>query len=267
MTLLLQISDTHFGTEQPRVVEALVRLVDEVRPTVVVLSGDVTQRATRTQFDVAKNFVARLATSAVLTIPGNHDIPLFNVFGRLFDPYGGFKRAFGTELEPEWQSSEVMIICVNTTRPHRHQDGEVSVEQILRVSRRLESATQQQLRVVVTHQPVHVLRGSEIHNRLHGHHAAVRSWADAGADIVMGGHIHLPYIAPLHGQYQDLSRRCWVVQAGTAVSNRVRAHHPNSVNLLKRIDANTCLAERWDYDAALDRFHSVTVAHLNLQRN
>ncbi|MFC4307476.1 metallophosphoesterase family protein [Steroidobacter flavus] len=263
---LLQISDPHFGTEQPAVVEALLRLADEIRPAVLVVSGDITQRARRAQFEAARVFVSRLAPPAVVAIPGNHDIPLFNVIARMFHPYAGFERAFGTHLEPEWQSEDFMVIAVNTTRPSRHKDGEVSSEQILRVSKRLATATPRQIRIVVTHQPVHVLRGSEIHNRLHGHAEAIPAWSNAGADVIMGGHIHLPYIAPLHEHYTELHRRCWVVQAGTAVSTRVRARHPNSVNLIKRDDAHSCLAERWDYSAERNKFHCVKVERLNLDR-
>jgi 3',5'-cyclic AMP phosphodiesterase CpdA len=266
MAALLQISDTHFGTEQPAVVAALLRLANELQPAVVIFSGDVTQRARRAEFAAAGDFVKRVATPKLVAVPGNHDIPLFNVIARLFYPYAGFERTFGTNLEPEWQDSDAMVICVNTTRASRHKDGEVSNEQILRVSQRLATATAQQLRIVVTHQPVHVLRGSEIHNRLHGHYEAIKAWSDAGADIIMGGHIHLPYIAPLHEDYTELRRRCWVVQAGTAVSSRVRARHPNSVNVIARADATTVLAERWDYSVELDKFHCVKSQPLNLDR-
>lgn len=266
MTVLLQISDPHFGTEQPSVVEALLRFAAEARPAVVVVSGDITQRARRSQFEAARQFVSRLSPPAVVAIPGNHDVPLFNVFARLLCPYSGFQRAFGTQLESEWLSNEFMVIGVNTTRAYRHKDGEVSTEQIERVSQRLRIANAEQLRIVVTHQPVHVLRGSEIHNRLHNHEAAIEAWSSAGADVIMGGHIHLPYIAPLHEHYSYLRRRCWVVQAGTAVSSRVRASHPNSVNLIKREDSRTAVAERWDYSVERDNFHCVKAERFDLDR-
>lgn len=266
MTALLQISDPHFGTEQPAVVDALLRLAHEIRPAAVILSGDVTQRARRAQFEAAREFVSRLAPPALVAIPGNHDVPLFNAIARLFHPYSGFERVFGTDLEPQWQSDDFLIIGVNTTRPSRHKDGEVSAEQIQRVSKRLATASARQIRIVVTHQPVHVLRGSEVHNQLHGHAEAILAWSRAGADIIMGGHIHLPYIAPLHEHYTALRRRCWVVQAGTAVSTRVRRRHPNSVNLIKREDEQLCLAERWDYNVDSNKFQCVKVERLNLDR-
>lgn len=266
MTVLLQLSDTHFGTEQPPVVAALLRFADELRPDVVVLSGDITQRARRAQFEAAREVVTKIPTRKVVAIPGNHDIPLFNVLARMFYPYAGFERAFGADLEPEWESSDLLIVCVNTTRPSRHKDGEVSPEQIVRVSRRLAMATEDQLRIVVTHQPVHVLRESEIHNRLHGYRQAVNAWSTAGADIIMGGHIHLPYIAALHELFDSLHRRCWVVQAGTAVSSRIRSRHPNSVNVIRRANGNLACVERWDFSVERDAFHCVKTEELNLDR-
>jgi 3',5'-cyclic AMP phosphodiesterase CpdA len=266
MTVLLQISDTHFGTEREHVAAALLKLAHQLKPAALIFSGDVTQRARRSQFAAAREFVTRIAAPVVIAIPGNHDIPLFNVFARVFYPYAGFEREFGTQLDPEWRSDEFLVTAVNTTRRYRHKDGEVSAEQIDSVARRLRDATDQQLRVVVTHQPVHVLRGSEVHNRLHGYAEAITTWAQAGADIIMGGHIHLPYIAPLHEHYPQLARRCWVVQAGTAVSSRVRKKHPNSVNVIRRSQTLECIAERWDYHADDNAFTCVKTEHLHLQR-
>jgi 3',5'-cyclic AMP phosphodiesterase CpdA len=266
MSVLLQISDPHFGTERPAVVDALLQLAQQQRPAIIVVSGDVTQRARHAQFAAAKEFVSRLPATAVVAVPGNHDIPLFNVFARSLFPYRGFQWVFGEQLEPEWESPEFRVVCVNTTRPTRHKDGEVSVEQIERVSRSLRAATPEQVRVVVTHQPVYVLKGSEVHNRLHGYARAISAWSAAGADIIMGGHIHLPYIAPLHEHSEAAARRCWVVQAGTAVSCRVRKRQANSVNIIRRTEQFGCIVERWDYSASDDQFLCTTNEELYLER-
>lgn len=268
MSVLIQISDPHFGTEQPAVVAALLALVRRVHPAAAVLSGDITQRARRAQFAAARSFVDQLAVERWLAIPGNHDIPLFNLPARIFAPYAGFQRAFGSALEPELECDGFAVICVNTTRPSRHKDGEISREQVERVARRLSTVSPDRLTIVVTHQPVHVLRGSEVHNRVHGYQAAVTRWAAAGADIIMGGHIHLPYIAALHEHFPELPRRCWIVQAGTAVSRRIRARHPNSVNLLHHEPGSSrCCIERWDYAAATGSFEHVETHQLELDRN
>lgn len=248
MTLLLHVSDTHFGTEQPDVVEALLALAREQRPDLVVLSGDITQRARKSQFAAAQRFVRALG-APVLAVPGNHDIALFNLFARFLRPYAAYAHAFGSDLAPVFETDDVLVLGVNTTRRWRHKNGEVSAQQVADVSRRLQQAGEQQLRVVVVHQPVAVPHAEEAHNLLRGHHAALKAWALAGADLVLGGHIHLPYVMAVPG----LGRELWAVQAGTAVSSRTRKGGPNSVNLLRwgaGAPAGDCVVERWDYGSA-----------------
>jgi 3',5'-cyclic AMP phosphodiesterase CpdA len=270
MSVLLQISDPHFGTEQAPVVLALEQLVHAQRPDLVVLSGDITQRATRAQFRAARAFVDRLGVPGVLVIPGNHDIPLFALGTRLLNPYGRYREAFGTDLEPVFESADCLVIAVNTTRWWRHEDGELSAAQIERVAGRLAGAEAQQLRVVIVHQPLTVTLPEDAKNRLHGREAAVSRWAAAGADLVLGGHIHLPFVAPLHEAFAGCVRALWAVQAGTAVSSRVRRGVPNSVNLIRCTDrlSRHCVVERWDcaaHAASFDIAATHTLALADVQ--
>lgn len=272
MSVLLQISDTHFGTEQADVLRALTRLVSEQAPDLVVLSGDITQRARRSQFAAARAFVDSLAPTPLVAIPGNHDIPLFNLGLRLLAPYANYQRAFGDELEPVFEAPDLLVVTINTTRPYKHADGEVSPAQIQRVAARLEASPAAQLRVVVTHQPICALLPEDECNVLHGSAAAVRRWAEAGADLILGGHIHLPYVCPLHERHDSLSRRLWAVQAGTAVSSRVRHGAGNSVNLIRYGDergggALSCAVERWDYQQRTRHFMPVKVVAMDLDRD
>jgi len=266
MGTLLQISDPHFGTDQQPVVDALLRLAAELEPELAVISGDVTQRARRAQFEAARRF-ANALPCAYVVVPGNHDIPLYNIFARIFSPYGGYIRAFGEDIEPEQETDAFVVVCTNTTRPRRHKDGEISDAQIARVCERLERAQAGKLRVVVTHQPVLAIQAEDRKNLLHHHEAAVRAWSRAGGDIVMGGHIHLPYIRSVRDQFSDLPRQMWAVQAGTAVSWRIRGNVPNSVNALRyEPGASTCSAERWDFDAAKNDFQCVRAEELAVER-
>ena len=249
MSLLLHLSDPHFGTERPQVVAALLRLAQQVRPDVLLLSGDITQRATAAQFAAAQAFVRQLALPQCLVIPGNHDIPLWNVALRCLRPYSRYSAAFGDELEPSLQTDEMLLLALNTTRWWRHIDGQLSEAQIERVAQRLAAAKPEQRRLVIVHQPLAVTLPSDAKNRLHGHAAALQRWGEAGVDLVLGGHIHLPFVKPL--PYGG-----WAVQAGTALSNRVRHEADNSVNLI-RIDAALDMraeVERWDYDSEQEAF-------------
>jgi 3',5'-cyclic AMP phosphodiesterase CpdA len=261
MTTLLQISDPHFGTEREPVVRALIALANELAPDIAVLSGDITQRARRAQFSAARRFVDQLPRVPVVAIPGNHDIPLFNLMARVVSPYGNYTRAFGSDLEPVCETADLLVIGVNTTRPRRHKDGELSAEQIERVAERLKRATVSQVRVIVVHQPVLAARASDERNLLHGHRQAVPAWAVAGADVIMGGHIHLPYVRSLRTTFAELPREVYAVQAGTAVSRRIREGLPNSVNVLRcdgRPSPRECTVERWDFSAGSGRFEMHT---------
>jgi 3',5'-cyclic AMP phosphodiesterase CpdA len=259
MTPLLHLSDTHFGTAQPRVVCALKRLVQAQKPGLAVLSGDITQRATRTQFAEARDFIGGLGVPQWVLIPGNHDIPLFDLRARLWTPYGRYREAFGHDLAPEADTADWRVLSNNTTRWYRHKHGEISRRQIVETGRQLQlaaDANPAQIRIVVVHQPVAVQHVEDETDVLRGSGPALRQWSAAGADIVLAGHIHLPFAVPLH-QRQPLARPLWAVQAGTAVSLRVRPGAPNSVNLLRascRDGERQCRLERWDFIAAAGEF-------------
>jgi 3',5'-cyclic AMP phosphodiesterase CpdA len=270
MTVLLHFSDPHFGTEEPPVVAALQALVRDQRPDAAVLSGDITQRARSAQFAAARKFCDSLRIERWLTLPGNHDLPLFNLASRLVSPYGAYKACFGENLDPELEFADVLVVGVNTTRPERHKDGEVSRRQIERVVQRLQGAPPGQLRVVVTHQPACVMRAEDEKDRLHGGEAAVQAWARAGADLVLGGHIHLPYLIDLGARAEAATPRAlYCLQAGTALSRRVRHGTPNSVNVIRwqppadGAERKVCV-ERWDYDLADDRFELTKPYELKL---
>lgn len=267
MTTLLHISDTHFGTEQPPVVEALAALAAALAPQLLVISGDITQRARAAQFAGARRFIDRLGLPFV-SIPGNHDLTVLNPLTRLLAPYTGYRGTFGDELEPVHESDGLLVQCVKTTRWWRHIEGEVNTAQVQRVATRLRSARPEQLRVVVVHQPLHVQGEAEAKHLLRGREAALSAWAEAGADVVLGGHIHLPYVAELTPP-SATGARIVVAQAGTALSSRLRRDAPNSVNVIRHesSDAARFSVERWDFSGERGEFQRVDAQTFVLQRH
>jgi 3',5'-cyclic AMP phosphodiesterase CpdA len=252
MTRILQISDTHFGTEQPEVLAALEAHVREHPAELLILSGDITQRARCSQFAAAQDYVQRLQAAGIdhrLVIPGNHDIPLYNLGKRFLAPYRNYRQHFGNDLEPSYEDDHVLVIGLNTTDPRRHKDGLISHRQVEMVCRRLQRCAPDKLRMVVAHQPFGAMQLSDLSNLQHGAAAALARWAEAGLDLVMGGHIHLPYVLPLSRQYPSLQREIWTVQAGTTLSSRLRGTSPNSFNRLSYQPDSDKRAEvqRWDY--------------------
>lgn len=262
MTLLLQLSDPHFGTERPAVAAALQALVQAQRPDVLLLSGDITQRATTAQFAAARRYVDALGVPRCVAIPGNHDIPLFDLPSRLLRPYARYARAFGADLEPSLETPDVLLQSLNTTRRWRHVDGELGSAQIEHAAQRAERAPPECWRLIAVHQPIAVPTPADAGDLLHGRQVALQRWAAAGVDMVLGGHIHLPYVLQCSGQ--SPMRPLWVVHAGTACSRRVRPGVGNSVNLI-RLHAGAAgqprrgQVERWDHDPAVQRFQCVVV--------
>ncbi len=253
--LLMQVSDPHFGTEQAPVLEALVRLAAEQRPDVALLTGDITQRARSDQFEAAARFVARLAAPHTLVLPGNHDLPLFDLPMRLLAPYAGFRAAFGHELEPRLQAPGLWIAGLRSTRRWRHRDGELSPAQVQESAAFLAQAPPGTLRVVATHHPLAAANVREERHVLKGAAQAIAAWQRAGVHLVMGGHIHLPYFLPLRAPGAPAAvPPLWVAQAGTALSWRLRPGTRHSVNLLRRAAGATWRLERWDHDSARGAF-------------
>jgi len=271
MNTLLQVSDTHFGCHDPQVVQALSMLVDRSDPTHIVFTGDLTQRAQADEFQDARQFIDRLGRQRTTVLAGNHDIPLFHLFDRLLRPHARQKQAIGPGLEPGVDDRSLCLIGVNSVSRWRHKNGVLSQGRIDEVALQLASAPVEALRVVALHHPVCVQREKDRHDLVRGHEQAIDSWVGAGADIIMGGHIHLPYACPLTASSSGAERQGWAVQAGTAVSVRLRTHTSQSVNLLRWADPpGGCRPQvelqRWDYDATARGFVPAAFQDLPLTR-
>jgi 3',5'-cyclic AMP phosphodiesterase CpdA len=248
MTVLLHLSDPHFGTEVPAVLAALKRLVQAERPALVIASGDITQRATAAQFVAARAFFDALGTPR-LVLPGNHDIPLFDWLARCKAPYARWQRAFGAALEPRAVLPQAWIAGLNTTRWWRHKHGQIERKQAEASAAWLHDAPRGVLRIAVTHHPLALQRAEDEPDHLRGGREAAQIWAAAGVHLVLGGHIHLPYFMPVETRWPELPRRLWLAQAGTACSSRVRPEAGHSVNLIRQQHAGTqWRLERWDHD-------------------
>lgn len=247
---LAHISDTHFGTEEAPICAALRNDLRREPPDLLVLTGDITQRARQAQFRAARAFIDGLGPIPSLVLPGNHDLPLFDLLTRFVEPYRYFQRYLGVDLAPAWQGIEVAVVGVNSTRRWRHKHGELPAELVASVAERLAALTQP-FKIVALHHPLAVIDPADRRNRVRGAEAALDAWTAAGADLFVAGHIHLPYCV-LVGQ----RRPAVVLQAGTAVSRRRRGRQPNSYNriLFEVKPGRRMTIERRDYDADAGHF-------------
>ena len=230
------MSDPHFGTEVPEIVRALVDALHALAPSLIVVSGDITQRARRSQFTAARAFLDRLPAVPKLLVPGNHDLPLFNVPVRLFAPRHAYHRAFGP-AETGWSAEGVVVTGIDSTRRFRHTRGDIALD-VLR--RRVSGAVSDALvRLVVAHHPLHTLLKQDSHERLIGAPVIAEELSRLSADLVLSGHVHMPLQADTRASFPGLRRHFVLSGAGTAVSSRTRSGAPNSFNV---IDIDPALA-------------------------
>jgi 3',5'-cyclic AMP phosphodiesterase CpdA len=221
---LVHLSDLHFGAHDPELVEAVETSIDTLKPDLVVVSGDFTQRARTEQFKEACRFLERLreAGHEVLGVPGNHDVPLYDVLRRFLSPLARYRRFIDETLCPFIELPGIAVLGINTARSLTFKDGRVSEEQVEFIRETFARADARAVRVLVTHHPLFALNvGDEVGRAIGRQELALDAIEDAGVDMLLAGHNHH---ASTH-QLSDLVTRAGaalVVQAGTATSTRVR---------------------------------------------
>ena len=226
MARLIHLSDLHFGAHDPRLVEAVAVRVDEEKPDLVVVSGDFTQRARTEQFREACAFLERLREAGhdVLAVPGNHDVPLYDVLRRFLSPLTRYKRFIDDELCPFHEIPGATVLGINTARSLTFKDGRISEEQVEFIRENFERSDRNSVRILVTHHPLFALpvgEGPELGKAIGRQELALDAVADAGVDLLLAGHNHR---ASTHDAADLVTRAgsALVVQAGTATSTRLR---------------------------------------------
>lgn len=230
MRVIVHLSDIHFGRIEPMTVAALTEAIGRSRPHLLAVSGDLTQRARRTEFAQARSFLDALPFQR-LVVPGNHDVPLYNVFTRFFTPLARYTHAITADLAPIYHDEEMIAIGVNTARSWTWGEGRINASQATAVAERLWSAPEALIRIVVTHHPFDLPEGVK-ETRLLGRAAmAMEQLSRAGADLFLAGHLHISHIGHTAERYNIAGHSALVVQAGT-VSTRSRGEQP-SFNVLR----------------------------------
>lgn len=234
MRTIAHVSDLHFGREDPRAVEALVRDVRELAPSLVAVSGDLTQRARRSEFARAREFLARLDPPK-LVVPGNHDVPLFDLVRRFTEPLRRYRMYVEDELEPAWEDEEVLAVGITTARSLTWKEGRISHAQIARLRRRFCEDPSRRLHVVVAHHPLSPPSRSPGERVVGRARAALSALAGCGLDLVLTGHLHRHSTGDVIAH--TVARSVLALHAGSAVSRRLRGGDPNSYHLVSVRDA------------------------------
>lgn len=251
MRRIVHLSDLHFGRVDDALLPALVDTIITACPDLVVVSGDLTQRARRREFAAARDFLGTLPFPQIV-VPGNHDVPLYNVYMRTFHPLRRFRHFFGDQTAPFHVDDELAVVGINTARSLTFKDGRINGEQVEEVCGRLQPLGDEVTRVVVTHHPFH---GTDARpgDGLVGRAAmAVAGFARCNIDLVLSGHLHAGQSTLSGERYEHADYSALLVQAGTATSVRRRGE-PNSFNMIS-IERPHMTVERLMWDGARRQF-------------
>jgi 3',5'-cyclic AMP phosphodiesterase CpdA len=239
MRRIAHLSDLHFGAHDPAIVEALVETLAALAPDVVVVSGDLTQRARREQFRAADVFLRRIEAGGrpIVVVPGNHDIPLYDVARRFLSPLRRWRRHVAAGRRECYFDAELAIVGLNTARSLTFKDGRLSLAQINGLGQSFARAAPGALRLLVTHHPLVPLK-RQAHERPKSEvgraSLALTATRAARVQLLLAGHVHHAGVGrgPAEVAQPSANPRMLVIQAGTATSWRRRGT-PNSFNLIE----------------------------------
>lgn len=231
MRTIVHLSDLHFGRLDSRILEPLTRAVTATQPDLVAVSGDFTQRARRRQFNDARAFLDALPFRQLL-VPGNHDVPLYNVAARFLTPLAAYRRHISSEVEPVFMDDEIAVVGLNTARAFVAQGrGRLSDPQVARAVERLRAVPGSLIKIIVTHHPFDLPKGVSTSHLVGRAVMAMGHLASIGADLFLAGHIHVSHVGHTAQRYSIAGHSALVVQAGT-MSTRSRGEL-NTFNVLR----------------------------------
>jgi 3',5'-cyclic AMP phosphodiesterase CpdA len=251
MRTLVHISDLHFGRVNSAILQPLLSSIQAAKPDLVAISGDLTQRARTEEFKAAREFLNAIPFAQIV-VPGNHDVPLFNVFSRFVHRLDRYRRFITDDLAPFYADEEIAVAGVNTARAFTFKDGRINAEQLAELQARFHTLTGEQTRIVVTHHPFDLPAGAGGGHVVGRAQQAMEALAQCRVDLLLAGHFHIAHTGSSATRFRIPGYSALLVSSGTSTSTRGRGQ-PNSFNVI-RTDRLWIDVERWAWQPERAQF-------------
>jgi 3',5'-cyclic AMP phosphodiesterase CpdA len=255
MRTIVHVSDLHFGRIDPVILAPLVEFIGVIKPDLVAVSGDLTQRARTAEYIAAKEFLASIPFRQIV-VPGNHDVPLHNLVSRFARSLHRYTHYITADLQPFYADSEIVAVGVNTARAWTWKDGRINRFQLEKLRATMQAAPSTATKIVVTHHPFDLPTGAE--GRVVGRsRMAMKTLAECGVDLLLAGHFHIADTSQTAKRYEMPGYSAIMVSSGTSTSTRGRGQ-PNSFNVI-RIERPGITIERRVWRRASGAFEVLSV--------
>jgi len=231
MRTLVHMSDLHFRWVDPELLGPLTQQLHELAPDLIVISGDLTQRALRSEFHAAKKFLDGLPQPQMV-VPGNHDVPMINVFSRFVRPLHSYRSIITEDLQPFFEDDEIAVVGVNTARSLTIKNGRINEEQMEHVRAVLGPIDDRKAKIVVTHHPFDLPMEADQDDLVGRAQRAMNVFALCKVDLLLAGHMHSKHAGCTSKRYAIGDHAALSIQAGTATSTRTRGE-VQSFNIIR----------------------------------
>jgi len=239
MLKILHGSDFHFGRPHlPQVTLDFIRLVNNINPNVIVLSGDFTQRAKIEEYRLARSFLDSLPNIPIIVTPGNHDIPLYRLGQRLINPFRNYQEFISQELDTVTRMDGASFVALNSADPYRSIiNGRINPKQLQFAANAFKGSPPGDIKVLVMHHPLVQSPDEGKHDVLPESTFLLESFSDMGVELILSGHVHRAFASYLEANIdeQRIGEAMLIVHSGTTTSNRGRVHEKrrNTLNVLE----------------------------------
>jgi len=242
MRTLIHLSDLHFGRVDPRIVTPLLDFIRATSPDLVAISGDLTQRARTPEFQSARRFLDAISFPQIV-VPGNHDVPLYNLFSRFLRKLNRYQCFINADLEPFYRDSEIAVSGVNTVRALAWKNGRINRQQLEKLRARFSNVPAAKVKIVVTHHPFDLPEGVSGDHVVGRAQVAIQTLAECRVDLLLAGHFHVGATGHTATRYPFGNYSALIVSSGTSTSTRGRGQ-PNSLNVIEIDGAKITIARQ-----------------------